>query len=263
MTAYALTDSTTMLRRNLRRMRRNPGLTLFVAGIPLVILLLFVYVFGGTLGAGLPGATGNDRGAYADYLAPGILLFTVVGGAQMTAIGIAMDMTEGIIARFKTMAVWRGSVLAGHVIANLLQTLLAVVLVLAVALAVGFRPHASALDWLAAAGLVAFVTLALTWLSVALGLVAKTVETASNLPMFLMLLPFFGSGFVPTDSMPAGLRWFAEHQPLTPINETLRGLLLGTHIGSDGIVALAWCAVITAASSAWALDLYARAPRAA
>jgi ABC-2 type transport system permease protein len=263
MTAYALTDSTTMLRRNLRRMRRNPGLTLFVAGIPLVILLLFVYVFGGTLGAGLPGATGSDRGAYADYLAPGILLFTVVGGAQMTAIGIAMDMTEGIIARFKTMAVWRGSVLAGHVIANLLQTLLAVVLVLAVALAIGFRPHASVLDWLAAAGLLAFVTLALTWLSVALGLVAKTVETASNLPMFLTLLPFFGSGFVPTDSMPAGLRWFAEHQPLTPINETLRGLLLGTHIGSDGIVALAWCAVITAASSAWALDLYARAPRAA
>jgi ABC-2 type transport system permease protein len=263
MTAYALTDSTTMLRRNLRRMRRNPGLTLFVAGIPLVILLLFVYVFGGTLGAGLPGATGSDRGAYADYLAPGILLFTVVGGAQMTAIGIAMDMTEGIIARFKTMAVWRGSVLAGHVIANLLQTLLAVVLVLAVALAIGFRPHASVLDWLAAAGLLAFVTLALTWLSVALGLVAKTVETASNLPMFLTLLPFFGSGFVPTDSMPAGLRWFAEHQPLTPINETLRGLLLGTHIGSEGIVALAWCAVITAASSAWALDLYARAPRAA
>jgi ABC-2 type transport system permease protein len=263
MTAYALTDSTTMLRRNLRRMRRNPGLTLFVAGIPLVILLLFVYVFGGTLGAGLPGATGSDRGAYADYLAPGILLFTVVGGAQMTAIGIAMDMTEGIIARFKTMAVWRGSVLAGHVIANLLQTLLAVVLVLAVALAIGFRPHASVLDWLAAAGLLAFVTLALTWLSVALGLVAKTVETASNLPMFLTLLPFFGSGFVPTDSMPAGLRWFAEHQPLTPINETLRGLLLGTHIGSDGIVALAWCAVITAASCAWALDLYARAPRTA
>jgi ABC-2 type transport system permease protein len=263
MTAYALTDSTTMLRRNLRRMRRNPGLTLFVAGIPLVVLLLFVYVFGGTLGAGLPGTTGSDRGAYADYLAPGILLFTVVGGVQMTAIGIAMDMTEGIIARFKTMAVWRGSVLAGHVIANLLQTLLAVVLVLAVALAVGFRPHASALDWLAAGGLVAFVTLALTWLSVALGLVAKTVETASNLPMFLMLLPFFGSGFVPTDSMPAGLRWFAEHQPLTPINETLRGLLLGTHIGSDGIVALAWCAVITAASAAWALDLYARPPRTA
>ena len=261
MSTYALTDSTTMLRRNLRRMRRNPGLTLFVAGMPLVILLLFVYVFGGTLGAGLPGTTGSDRGAYADYLAPGMLIFTVAGGAQLAAIGVAIDMTEGIIARFKTMAVWRGSVLAGHVIANMIQTLLALVLVLAVSIAIGFRPNASALDWVAAAGLMTFLTLALTWLSVALGLVAKSVESASNLPMFLMLLPFLGSGFVPTDSMPAGLRWFAEHQPFTPINETLRGLLLGTPIGSDGIVALAWCAAITVASYAWALRLYARGPR--
>jgi ABC-2 type transport system permease protein len=147
------------------------------------------------------------------------------------------------------------------VIANTIQTLLAVLLVLAVAIAIGFRPNASALDWLAAAGLITFLTLALTWLSVALGLVAKSVESASNLPMFLMLLPFLGSGFVPTDSMPAGLRWFAEHQPFTPINETLRGLLVGTHIGSDGIVALAWCAVITVGSYAWSLRLYARGPR--
>jgi ABC-2 type transport system permease protein len=224
-------------------------------------MLLFVYVFGGTLGAGLPGVTGSDRGAYADYLAPGILLFTVVGGAQLTPIGVAMDMTEGIIARFKTMAVWRGAVLAGHVIANMIQTLLAVVLVLAVSIAIGFNPNASALDWLAAAGLIGFVTLALTWLAVALGLVAKSVETASNLPMFLMLLPFLGSGFVPTDSMPAGLSWFAEHQPFTPINETLRGLLLGTHSGSDWIAALAWCTAITVFSYLWSLRLYARAPR--
>jgi ABC-2 type transport system permease protein len=247
-----------MLRRNLRRMRRNPGLTLFVAGIPIVLFLLFVYVFGGTLGAGLSGGTRSD---YAAYLTPGMLLFTIVGGAQLTAIAVSMDMTEGIVARFKTMAVWRGAVLAGHVIGSMIQTLLAMVLVLAVAFAVGFRPDASALDWLAAAGVVVFLTFALTWLSVALGLVAKTVESASNLPMFLMLLPFLGSGFVPTDSMPAGLRWFADHQPFTPINETLRGLLLGTHIGSDGIVALAWCAVITLAGYAWALHLYNRAPR--
>ena len=257
---HTVRDSRTMLRRNLRRMRRNPGMTVFVAGIPIVILLLFVYVFGGTLGAGLPGVTGDDRGAYAGYLAPGMLLFTVVGGAQLTSIGVAMDMTEGIIARFKTMAVWRGSVLAGHVIANMIQTLLAVVLVLAVSLATGFRPDASALDWLAAAGLVTFVTLALTWLSVALGLVAKTVETASNLPMILMLLPFLGSGFVPTESMPAGLRWFAEYQPFTPVNETLRGLLGGTHVGADGIAALAWCAAITVLGYVWSLRLYARGP---
>jgi ABC-2 type transport system permease protein len=247
-----------MLRRNLRRMRRNPGLTLFVAGIPIVLLLLFVYVFGGTLGAGLSGGSRSD---YAGYLAPGMLLFTIVGGAQLTAIAVSMDMTEGIVARFKTMAVWRGAVLAGHVIGSMIQTLLAMVLVLAVAIAVGFRPHASAPGWLAAAGLVVFLTFALTWLSVALGLVAKSVESASNLPMFLMLLPFLGSGFVPTDSMPAGLRWFADHQPFTPINEALRAMLAGTHVGSDGIVALAWCAIITAGSYAWALKLYNRAPR--
>jgi ABC-2 type transport system permease protein len=258
---YALSDSRTMLRRNLRRMRRNPGLTLFVAGIPIVLLLLFVYVFGGTLGAGLPGAAGNDRSAYADYLAPGMVLFTIVGGAQLTAIAVSMDMTEGIVARFKTMAVWRGAVLAGHVIGSMIQTLLAMALVLAVALAIGFRPHASALEWLAAGGLVVLITFALTWLSVALGLVAKSVESASNLPMFLFLLPFLGSGFVPTDSMPAGLSWFADHQPFTPINETLRALLEGTSAGSDGLVALAWCAAITAASYASAMRLYNRAPR--
>jgi ABC-2 type transport system permease protein len=190
-----------------------------------------------------------------------MLLFTIVGGAQLTAITVSMDMTEGIVARFKTMAVWRGAVLAGHVIGSMIQTLLAMVLVVAVALAVGFSPHASVPEWLAAIGLVVFLTFALTWLSVALGLVAKSVESASNLPMFLMLLPFLGSGFVPTDSMPAGLRWFADHQPFTPINEALRALLAGTHVGSDGIVALAWCAVITAASYAWALRLYNRAPR--
>ena len=143
----------------------------------------------------------------------------------------------------------------------MIQTLLAVLLVFAVAVAIGFRPHASALDWLAAAGLVVFLTLALTWLSVGLGLVAKTVETASNLPMFLMLLPFLGSGFVPTDSMPAGLRWFADHQPFTPINETLRALLVGTHIGSEAIVAVTWCAALTVFGYVWSLRLYARAPR--
>jgi ABC-2 type transport system permease protein len=188
-----------------------------------------------------------------------MLLFTIVGGAQLTSIGVAMDMTEGIIARFKTMAVWRGSVLAGHVIANMIQTLIAVLLVLAVSIAIGFRPSASALDWLAAAGLITFLTLALTWLSVALGLVAKSVESASNLPMFLMLLPFLGSGFVPTDSMPAGLRWFADNQPFTPINETLRSLLAGTPVDSaDAIAAVAWCVLITAFSYAWSVRLYRR-----
>ena len=148
--------------------------------------------------------------------------------AQGTAISVAMDMTEGIIARFRTMAISRASVLTGHVLGALVQTMLSLAVVIGVALLVGFAPTAGPLDWIAAAGLLAMTTLALTWLTVALGMVSKSVETASNLPMFLLLLPFLGSGFVPTDSMPAGLRWFAENQPFTPIMETLRGLLLGT-----------------------------------
>jgi len=255
---YALTDSLTMLRRNLLHVKRYP-IVLFVVAIPIVLLLLFVYVFGSTLGTGLPG--GGGRAAYADYIAPGILLFTIVGGAQTTAIGIAMDMTEGIVARFKTMDIWRPAVLAGHVLGSLVQTLLSRVGVLVVALLVGFTPEASFADWLGAFGLMLFLAFALTWLSVALGLIAKTVESASNLPMFLMLLPFLGSGFVPTDSMPAGLAWFAEHQPFTPINETLRGLLLGTHVGDDWIAALLWCTAITVFGYVWSLRLYARAPR--
>jgi ABC-2 type transport system permease protein len=253
---YALTDSLTMLRRNLLHVKRYP-IALFVLAIPVVQLLLFVYVFGNTLGTGLE--CGGGRAAYADYIAPGILLFTIVGGAQTTAIGMAMDMTEGIVARFKTMAIWRPAVLAGHVLGSLVQTMASIVLVLAVALLVGFSPEASLPDWLGAFGLRFFLAFALTWLSVALGLVAKTVESASNLPMFLLLLPFLGSGFVPTDSMPAGLRWFAENQPFTPINVTLRALLTDAPVdGADSLAAVLWCAAITAGSYAWALRRYNR-----
>ena len=147
---------------------------------------------------------------------PGILLVTVAAAAQGTAISVAMDMTEGIIARFRTMAIARVSVLTGHVLGSMIQTMLSMAVVIGVALLIGFRPTAGPVEWIAAIGVLAMITLALTWLSVALGMVSKSVETASNLPMFLMLLPFLGSGFVPTDSMPAGVRWFAEYQPFTP-----------------------------------------------
>jgi ABC-2 type transport system permease protein len=257
--AYAVTDSATMLRRQLRHMLRYPSMTLLLLGMPIVFLLLFVYVFGGTLGAGLGGVSGG-RAEYVDYVTPGILLITVASAAQGTAISVAMDMTEGIIARFRTMAIARVSVLTGHVLGSMIQTLLGIAVVIAVALLIGFRASADPIEWIAAIGLLAMSTLALTWLSVALGMVSKSVETASNLPMPLVLLPFLGSGFVPTDSMPAGLRWFAEYQPFTPIMDTLRGLLLGTAIGNHGVLAVAWCAAIGLGGYLWAKRLFNRDP---
>ena len=256
---HALVDSATMLRRNLRHVRPYPSLTLFIAGIPVVLLLLFVYVFGGTLGAGIGGVSGG-RDTYVAYLIPGILLMTVAGAAQGTAISVAMDMTEGIVARFRTMAISRASVLTGHVLGSMIQTALAIVAVMGVALLIGFRPTTGPVAWAAAAGVLALTALAVTWLSVALGMSTRSVETASNLPMFLMLLPFLGSGFVPTQTMPAGLRWFAENQPFTPTIETLRGLLLGTPIGNSGLVAVAWCLAISLFGFLWARRLYERDP---
>jgi ABC-2 type transport system permease protein len=256
-----LADSATMLRRNLRRMRRYPSLTMFIAGIPIVLLLLFVYVFGGTLGAGLGGADGG-RAEYAAYVVPGILLLTVAGAGQGTAISVAMDMNEGIIARFRTMAVARASVLAGHVLGSVIQAMLAVAIVTVVALLVGFRPTTDPVAWLAAIGVLVLAAFAVTWLSVALGLVADSVETASNLPMVLTLLVFLSSGFVPIDSMPGIVGWFAENQPFTPIIETVRGLLLGTPIGNSGVLAVGWCVAISVLAYLWALRLYERTPAA-
>jgi ABC-2 type transport system permease protein len=256
---FALVDSATMLRRNLRRMRRYPSLTFFIAGIPVVLLLLFVYAFGGTLGAGL-GLVSGGRADYIAYVVPGILLITVAGAAQGTAISVAMDMTEGIIARFRTMDIARVSVLTGHVIGSVIQTMLAIVIVMVVAVLIGFRSTTGPIEWLAATGLLVLTAFAISWLSVALGMSAKSVETASNLPMFLVLLPFLSSGFVPTESMPDGLSWFAEHQPFTPLIETVRGLLLGTPIGNSGLVAVAWCIGISVVGYVWARRLYDRNP---
>jgi ABC-2 type transport system permease protein len=256
--SYALRDSVTMLRRQLVHMVRYP-IVLFLIGIPVIILLLFVYVFGGTMGAGLAGMSGG-RTEYLAYVVPGILLIAVASGAQMTAISVAMDMTEGIIARFRTMSISRSSVLAGHVLSSMLQTMASMAVVIGVALLIGFRPAADAVHWIGAIGLLTMVAFSVTWLSVALGLVTKSVETASNLPMPLMLLPFLGSGFVPTASLPVGLRWFAEYQPFTPMIETLRALLAGTAIGQSGLVATVWCAGIALAGYLWARRLYERDP---
>jgi ABC-2 type transport system permease protein len=256
---YTVTDSATMLRRNLRRLLHYPSMTLLLVGMPIVFLLLFVYVFGGQLGAGLGrelagGRTG--RAGYLNYVTPGILLMTVAAAVQGTAIVVAMDMTGGIIDRFRTMAIARASVLTGHVLASVIQALASIAIVLGVAIALGFRPTADPADWLAAIGVLLLFTLALIWLATALGLAAKSVETASNTPMFLTLLPFLSSAFVPTGTMPAGLRQFATYQPFTPVIETVRGLLTGTPIGGNAIAAIAWSVGIAVASYLWARHLY-------
>ena len=262
MTAYAITDSATMLRRSLRRMRRYPSLTFFNAALPVVLLLMFVYVFGGTLGAGLGGPTveGAGRDAYLAYVVPGILLITVVGAATGTAISVAMDMTTGIIARFRTMSIARGSVLAGHILGSVIQIFLALGLVIVVAVAIGYRPTSGPANWLAAAGLLLLTAVAVCALAVGLGLATDSVETASNTPMVLLLLLFLSSAFVPAASMPEPLRWFAENQPFTPIVETLRRLLLDLPVGDAGPIAVAWCVVIAVAGYAWARRLYERVP---
>jgi ABC-2 type transport system permease protein len=249
--SYAAKDSRTMLRRNLKKALRYPSLTLTVVIMPIMMLLLFNYVFGSALGTGISGLP-TGGGEYIDYLAPGIILMAATSGALTTAISVCVDKSEGIVNRFRTMPISRASFLTGHVVGSVIQTMTSITLVIGVALLVGFRPDATPVEWLAAIGLLALLTLALTWLSAGIGLVAKNVETASNIPMPLTFLPFIGSAIVPPESMPTGLRWFAEYQPFTPIIETLRGLWLGTGIGSSAVIGLAWCVGLSLVGYLWA-----------
>ncbi|MEU3993384.1 ABC transporter permease [Streptomyces platensis] len=254
---YAARDARTMLRRNLKHALRYPSMTISVVAMPVLMLLLFTYVFGGALGTGIGGTTSGSAD-YIDYVAPGIILMAATSGALVTAVGVCSDMTEGIVNRFRTMAISRASFLTGHVVGSVLQTLVSIAFVIGVALLMGFRPHATPLGWLAAAGLLTLLTLALTWLSAAIGLVAKNVETASNIPLPMQFLPFLGSAIVPPESMPTGLRWFAEYQPFTPVIETLRGLLMGTGVGGAAIGAVAWCVGLTLVGYLWARTAFRR-----
>ena len=236
---YAARDSATMLRRNLLYTVRYPVTIIVSLAVPALLLLLFVGVFGGAIGAGLGAAPSG--GKYIDYVVPGILLMTVGYGASSTALAVNRDMTEGIITRFRTMAISRGSVMTGHVVAAVIRTLVSAVLLVGVALAMGYRSHADAGAWLAAAGLVALITIALSWLSVAIGLSAPTAEGTSGFTLIVQLLPFVSSAFVPTGTMSGPVRWFAHNQPFTPIIDTLRGLLTGAPTGHSGLIAVAWC----------------------
>ena len=255
-------DLATMTRRSAVRMMRYPSLTVMVVGMPVVLLLLFVYVFGGAFGAGVgqgiaPGAAG--RAAYLDYLTPTMLVMTATAVAQATAIGVAMDMTGGIVTRLRTMPVAPVAVLGGHVIGAVLQTLTAAAAVLGVATLLGYRPGANAGEWLGLLGFFTLFTVMLTWLSVAMGVAARSVESASNTPMIFLLLPFVGSGFVPVETMPTAVRVFAEHQPFTPIIETVRGLLDGSPVPASTVwAALAWCLALTVVGSLWSRAAYRR-----
>lgn len=257
--AVTVRDTRTMLGRNLRHQLRYPTILAFQLGGALVFLLLFVFVFGETMGAGLPDAVaGAGRAEYLAFITPGVLLLTVAGAGGGVAISVATDMTSGIAARFRTMAVGRTAVLGGHVVGAVLQTLVSAVVIVLVALALGLRPSATPVEWLAVVGVVTLVSLPVVWLSTAMGVRARSIESASNQPMLFMLLPFFGSGFVPTDTLPTGLRWFAEYQPFTPVMELLRALLFGAPVGTSAWLALAWCAGLTVLGHTWAVRAYDR-----
>ena len=257
--SLAVRDSTTMLRRNLLHARRYPSMTLNLLLTPVMLLLLFVYVFGDTMSAGISGTP--DRSEYIAYLVPGILLLTIGGTTIGTAVSVAMDMSEGIIARFRTLAIHRGSVIVGHVVGSVLQCVMSVLLVGAVAVAIGFRStDATALEWLLAIGLLALVSLALTWIAVGMGLSSPNAEAASNNALPLMVLPLLSSAFVPVDAMPGWFQPVAEYQPFTPAIETLRGLLLGTGIGHNGWLAAAWCLGLTVLGYLWSTSKFAADP---
>ncbi len=257
--SLAVRDSSTMLRRNLLHARRYPSLTLNLLLTPVMLLLLFVYIFGDVMSAGMGGA---DRSAYIAYLVPGLLLMTIGSTTIGTAVSVANDMNEGIIARFRTMAIHRPSVLVGHVVGSVFQSVASVVLVGAVGVAIGFRSTgATALEWLAAFGLLVVFATALTWIAVGMGLVSPNAEAASNNALPLIFLPLISSTFVPIEQMPGWFQPIAAYQPFTPAIETLRGLLLGTEIGHNGWLALAWCAGLTVLGYVWATKTFNKDPK--
>ncbi|WP_222195831.1 ABC transporter permease [Modestobacter italicus] len=232
-TTYVVRDTTTLLKRSLRHVLRSPDTILTTAITPIIMLLLFVYVFGSAIDVG--------NGRYVDYLLPGILLITIASGIAYTAFRLFTDVSSGIFERFQSMPIARQSVLWAHVLTSVVANLVSLVLVVLVALAMGFRSGAGLLAWLGVAGILVLFTLALTWLAVIPGLTATSLDGVSGFSYPLIFLPFISSAFVPTSGMPGPLRWFAEHQPVTPIVNTLRSLYAEQPVGDDGVLAVAWC----------------------
>jgi ABC-2 type transport system permease protein len=254
---YPLRDAATMSRRVFRHALRYPSTIVMSVGIPAVLLLLFVGVFGDALGAGF---LASGHGPYVDYVVPGILLMAAGYTASTTATAVNADITQGIIARFRTMAITRSAVLVGHVAGAVVRTLISVALLIGVALLLGFRPAASPLAWLAVFGVMALLVLALAWLAVAIGLAAKNPEGTSGFVIIVQVLPFVSSAFLPPAAMSGAVRAFAQHEPFTPIIDTLRGLLLGTPVGSSGLLAVSWCVGLALLGYLWSWALFRRDP---
>ncbi|GAA2354545.1 transport permease protein [Catellatospora methionotrophica] len=236
-----------MLRRNFKHIARNPTSVFNAVLMPIIIMLMFVYMFGDAFSVGVD---------YIDYATPGLILLAVCYGLGGTATAVNSDMTKGIINRFKVMDVSRGAVLTGHVIASVLTNVIAIAALVGVAFALGFSPAANLAQWLGVAGMVVLLGFAAGWLTVALGLSAKSPETAGMAAVPLVMLPFFSSAIVPAEKMGPGLRQFAEYQPFTPIIETMRGLLNGTPDTTATIVAVSWCAAIALAGYLWASSTF-------
>ncbi|KIA66418.1 ABC transporter permease [Nocardia vulneris] len=249
--SFALADSATMLRRNLTHAKRYPSMSIGVIMMPTLFLLIFKFVFGGALEK-------SSGGNYVDYLAPGMLLMVPAYITASVAVSIANDAAKGIVNRFRTMGITQSSMLTGHVLGALLQALLGIAVMCVVALLIGWRPDANPVEWVAALGLLTFMIFGLNWLAVALGLLSPNAEGASNIVFPIIMLPFLGSGLVSPDTMPAGLRQFAEYQPFTPITETVRGLLMGSEIGTNGIISIGWCLVLTLGGFFWANAIFRR-----
>jgi ABC-2 type transport system permease protein len=244
-----MSDALTLTSRSVRLSLRTVDALLTSLFLPVVLMLVFVYLFGGAIRTGT---------AYVTYVVPGVILLCATFGSATTAVSVNADMAGGIIDRLRAMDVSGPALLAGHVAASVLGNLASTALVLAVGLAIGFRPHATPLDWLAAAGVLLAFVLAMSWLAAAIGLLARSPEGANGATFVLMFVPYASSAFVPVATMPAWLQGFAGHQPVTPVIETLRGLLLGTPVGSQPWIALAWCAGILAVSVGLAGVLFRR-----
>jgi ABC-2 type transport system permease protein len=244
-----MTDSLTFVGRSLRHSVRSVDALLTAIFLPVGIMLMFVYVFGGAI---------QTDGRYVDYVVPGIIVLCVGFGSASTAVAVALDMTNGVIDRFRTLPISASAVLTGHVAASVARNVVSTLLVLGVALIAGFRPTTDPLNWLAAAGILLALMTAISWISAALGLLARNVEAANAVTFVAAFAPYLSSAFVPADTMPSGLQWIADHQPVTPIADTLRALMLDTPVPNTWVVALAWCAAGIIAGRAGAAFLFAR-----